>query len=80
MKVCIRLTNTATILALRGQKVVLVRFLLFIVSNRRKCQLSGFFWHRKILFLDKIKTPSNLKNTYNYIASTNFDRDLPKKI
>ena len=40
----------------------------------------NFFWIEKILFLAKVIALSNLKNTYNYIAQANFNRDFPKII
>ena len=49
-------------------------FTFFGVSNR------NFFRNEKILFLAKIIAFLNLKNTYNYIAHANFNRDSPKMI
>ena len=34
---------------------------------------------KKILFLAEVIEFLNLENTYNYIACTNFNRDLPTK-
>ena len=38
----------------------------------------NFSQNGKILFLAKVISLSNLKNTYNYIAYVNFNRDFPK--
>ena len=38
----------------------------------------NFLQNEEILFLAKVITISNPKNTYNYIARMNFNRDSPK--
>ena len=64
-------------LHLRGRRLE-VDFHIFIVSDRGECQLSGAFHGIKILFLAKVFTSSNLKNTHNIIACMNFNRDFRK--
>ena len=54
-------------------------FHFFIVSDRGECQLPGtFLQNEEILFLAKVIAISNPKNTYNYIARVNFNRDSLK--
>ena len=51
-------------------------FWLFLKEGNASYQ--EIFSERKILFLAKVIAFSNLENTYNYIARTNFNCDSPK--
>ena len=67
--ICLRL-NVFNV-CLRSQGGSEVDFLLFLIEESVSYQ-ENFFRNEKIVF------PANLKNTYNYIACANFDRDNTK--
>ena len=51
-------------------------FLMFLVEENESYQ--DLFRNEKILFPAKVIALLNLKNKYNYIARSNFNRDFPK--